>query len=68
MVDWWSFGVLVYEMLIGQPPFDGDDEEELYHCILEKNPSYPRSLSREATSLLKHVSFYLLVKCVASTY
>ncbi|CAG5095109.1 Oidioi.mRNA.OKI2018_I69.XSR.g14037.t1.cds [Oikopleura dioica] len=47
-VDWWAFGVLIYEMLNGQPPFDGVDEDELFQAIMEATPSYPRSMSRES--------------------
>lgn len=55
-VDWWAYGVLLYEMLVGQPPFDGEDEEELFAAITDHNVSYPKSLSKEAKEACKGVS------------
>uniref|UniRef100_A0A3B3Q8L7 Protein kinase C n=1 Tax=Paramormyrops kingsleyae TaxID=1676925 RepID=A0A3B3Q8L7_9TELE len=52
-VDWWSFGVLVYEMLIGQSPFHGDDEDELFESIRMDTPHYPRWITKEAKDLLE---------------
>uniref|UniRef100_A0A671LHR4 Protein kinase C n=1 Tax=Sinocyclocheilus anshuiensis TaxID=1608454 RepID=A0A671LHR4_9TELE len=51
-VDWWSFGVLLYEMLIGQSPFHGHEEEELFQSIRTDDPCYPRWLSRDANDIL----------------
>ncbi|KAJ9116411.1 hypothetical protein QFC22_004853 [Naganishia vaughanmartiniae] len=51
-VDWWAFGVLTYEMLLGQSPFKGDDEDEIFDAILEDEPLYPMSMPGDAVSLL----------------
>ncbi len=53
--DWWSFGVCVYELLSGYPPFESDDEEDLFHCILMLPINWPKILSKEATQLCKQV-------------
>ena len=54
-VDWWVFGVLMYEMLLGQSPFRGDDEDEIFDAILEDEPLYPITMRRDAVSVLQKV-------------
>lgn len=55
-VDWWGLGVLIYEMLVGESPFPGDDEEEVFDSIVNDDVRYPRFLSSEAISIMRKVS------------
>lgn len=48
--------MLVYEMLIGQSPFQGDDEDELFESIRMDMPHYPRWITKEAKDLLEKVT------------
>lgn len=59
-VDWWALGVLMYEMMAGQPPFEADNEDDLFEAILRDDVLYPVWLSREAVSILKGESFEIL--------
>ncbi|RKP00755.1 hypothetical protein CXG81DRAFT_5846, partial [Caulochytrium protostelioides] len=52
-VDWWAFGVLVYQLLLGQSPFRGSHEDAIFDAILHDDVVYPPSLDREAVSLLQ---------------
>ncbi|KAG5840759.1 hypothetical protein ANANG_G00192070 [Anguilla anguilla] len=52
-VDWWGMGVLIYEMLVGESPFPGDDEEEVFDSIVNDEVRYPRFLSPESISIIQ---------------
>ncbi|NXO82297.1 KS6A2 kinase, partial [Sitta europaea] len=51
--DWWSFGVLMFEMLTGSLPFQGKDRKETMALILKAKLGMPQFLSTEAQSLLR---------------
>ncbi len=79
-VDWWTLGVLTYEMLVGrvsplaqspialyftcscsfQPPFDGDDDDQLFNNIIERPVHYPRGISDPAKKIIQGVSGYAI--------
>ncbi|DAZ99136.1 TPA: hypothetical protein N0F65_010220 [Lagenidium giganteum] len=58
-VDWWSYGVLVYEMVQGQTPFWDKNRRQMFQNILSKEPEFPEEFfSPAATDFLQR----LLVK------
>eukprot|EP00286_Rhodomonas_abbreviata_P022148 CAMPEP_0181317298 /NCGR_PEP_ID=MMETSP1101-20121128/16394_1 /TAXON_ID=46948 /ORGANISM="Rhodomonas abbreviata, Strain Caron Lab Isolate" /LENGTH=509 /DNA_ID=CAMNT_0023424683 /DNA_START=112 /DNA_END=1637 /DNA_ORIENTATION=- len=50
--DWWSLGVLIYEMLVGLPPCYCNNTVEAYRKLLTEQVTYPDYLSPHAVSLL----------------
>ena len=51
-VDWWAFGILIFEMLVGQPPFCADDPMDIYQKILRNRVTYPAFVSKVARELI----------------
>ncbi|XP_069740257.1 intraflagellar transport protein 52 homolog isoform X4 [Narcine bancroftii] len=51
-VDWWCFGAVIYEMLIGLPPFYSRNVAEMYDNILHKPLQLPMSISTASSDIL----------------
>ncbi|GKT36042.1 cAMP-dependent protein kinase catalytic subunit PRKX [Aduncisulcus paluster] len=52
-VDWWAFGVLIYEMLAGVPPFYGQTTKQTYEKVLRGSITFPPSWDKTTVSFLK---------------
>lgn len=53
--DWWSVGVILYEFLVGVPPFNADSPQAIFDNILNRNitwPHVPDEMSDEAQDLI----------------
>ena len=51
-VDWWSYGIILYEMLCGITPFAAKTAQAVFQLIMQKNPVIPDVLSPNARNLL----------------
>jgi tetratricopeptide (TPR) repeat protein/predicted Ser/Thr protein kinase len=66
--DLWALGVVLYEMLTGRIPFQGEHEVSLAHAIVHEEPIPPSALSLEAPPRLEQLILRLLGKSPASRY
>ena len=54
-MDWYLLGVVMYELLVGIPPYYANNREELFNNIEKAPLKLPTFLSVDAKSLLKAV-------------
>ncbi len=49
--DWWTVGVLLYELSVGRPPFYSKDVDKMYQKILKAPLNFPPNVSKEFKDL-----------------
>ncbi|KIJ66724.1 hypothetical protein HYDPIDRAFT_85953 [Hydnomerulius pinastri MD-312] len=49
-VDWWSFGITIYELLFGRRPFDGRTSEKMTKSILNDPLKFPDDASNKCST------------------
>ncbi|XP_036162497.1 aurora kinase C-like [Myotis myotis] len=58
MVDLWCIGVLCYELLVGNPPFESSSYSETYRRILKVDVKFPPSIPLGAQDLISKLLRY----------
>ncbi|KAL4280346.1 hypothetical protein GQ457_03G013010 [Hibiscus cannabinus] len=53
--DWWSVGIILFELLVGLPPFNAETPQLIFDNIMNRNipwPKIPEEMSYEACDLI----------------
>ncbi|CAG9319476.1 unnamed protein product [Blepharisma stoltei] len=50
--DWWTLGILLFEMLVGRPPFEEKNPYNIYKKIISSEVAYPENLDEAAHDLI----------------
>jgi len=54
MTDWWSFGILIYELLYGYTPFYNVDKNRMYDLITTGSISFPKFIQIEGETKVRN--------------
>ncbi|KAI4778808.1 Pkinase-domain-containing protein, partial [Aureobasidium sp. EXF-8845] len=54
-VDWWALGILIYEFLVGQPPFWDQNPMKIYEQIVEGKLRFPSAMSTDARDIISQL-------------
>jgi len=50
--DWWTLGILAYEMLVGHPPFVAEHQVDTYNKIMRGKYKIPQNFPRDAKDMI----------------
>ncbi|XP_044187108.1 microtubule-associated serine/threonine-protein kinase 1-like [Thunnus albacares] len=58
-VDWWALGIILYEFLVGEPPFNGDTYSDLFNRVVDDDISWPEGEKAPPTDAQDLISLLL---------